>query len=122
VTPGGAVTVYRLPTTGAFPTGIVAASTARCGFTETRADKIGRITTAGGVTEFPLPGPIVAGADSGLWFAQRNTNQVLRLTTTARSPSGSRARRPTATRSCCSLAQRPPADGRAAAGALARMS
>ena len=39
------------------------------------------------ITEFALPtadslpGPIVAGLDGALWFAERNTNKIARMTT-----------------------------------------
>ncbi len=57
-------------------------------FTESRGNKIGRITTAGQITEFPLPtansGPngIAAGSDGALWFTEYLTNKIGRITTT----------------------------------------
>ena len=56
-------------------------------FTESAANKIGRITTAGVITEFPIPsassgpGGIAAGPDGNLWFTELNANQIGRITT-----------------------------------------
>ena len=49
--------------------------TATSAFTESDANKIGRITTAGVVTQFPLPAgntptSITAGPDGNLWFTE----------------------------------------------------
>ena len=54
-------------------------------FTENLA--IGRITTSGAITEYPLPGgfysDITAGPDSALWFTEMNgdTGKIGRITT-----------------------------------------
>ncbi len=51
------------------------------------ANKIGRITTAGVVTEFPIPtadsapNGIAAGPDGNLWFTEHAANQIGRITT-----------------------------------------
>ena len=56
-------------------------------FTESTANQIGRITTAGVVTEFPIPtagsGPvgIAAGPDGNLWFTEANSSRIGRMTT-----------------------------------------
>src|SRR3954471_11695845 len=60
-------------------------------FTERRGEAIGRITTAGTVTEFPvptsmenpLPDPqgIVAGPDGALWFTEQSGDAISRVTT-----------------------------------------
>src|SRR5207237_1184647 len=47
---------------------------------------IGRITTAGVLTEFPVPGggapeAIATGPDGALWFTEFSTNQIGRITT-----------------------------------------
>src|SRR5207244_8505500 len=53
--------------------------------------RIGRITTAGAITELPTPTPnswplgIAAGANGTLWFTESATNQVGRVTTTTTS-------------------------------------
>jgi virginiamycin B lyase len=52
-------------------------------FTETGANKIGRITTAGVITEFPIPtansqpNGITTGPDGNLWFAETGTGPGL---------------------------------------------
>jgi virginiamycin B lyase len=51
-------------------------------FTESNANQIGRITTAGVFTEYPIPTAnsvpvgITAGPDGNLWFTEANTNQI----------------------------------------------
>ena len=55
-------------------------------FTERNAAKIGRVTTDGAFTEYPLPtgaSPqrIVAAADGALWFTELGTNKIGRITT-----------------------------------------
>src|ERR1700733_12776761 len=56
-------------------------------FTELQANKIGRITTAGPITEFAAPtassGPrsIVAGPDGALWFTEEAADKIGRITT-----------------------------------------
>ena len=52
------------------------------------ANQIGRITTAGVITEFPLPrsdsnpGGITAGPDGNLWFTELTANKIGRITPT----------------------------------------
>jgi len=52
------------------------------------ADRIGRITPKGAVTEFPIPRPladakdIAAGPDGNLWFTEPFTNRIGRITPT----------------------------------------
>src|SRR5215471_8310479 len=46
--------------------------------------EIGRITTAGAITEYPLsntPAGIVTGPDGALWFTERHVHQMGRITT-----------------------------------------
>ncbi|MCX6418924.1 MAG: fibronectin type III domain-containing protein, partial [Actinobacteria bacterium] len=56
-------------------------------FTETVGNKIGRITTAGAISEFDVPTSsgepfgITAGPDGALWFAERNVSKIGRITT-----------------------------------------
>jgi virginiamycin B lyase len=56
-------------------------------FTEYSGNRIGRITTAGEIDEFPLPQPssfpygIVAGPDGALWFTEFKGNRIGRITT-----------------------------------------
>ena len=64
---------------GAGVSGIAAGPDGALWFTESLADKIGRVTTKGVITEYPLPGVsksylhptgIAAGADGGVWFVE----------------------------------------------------
>jgi hypothetical protein len=59
-------------------------------FTEFGADKIGRITTTGEITEYPLPMPsaatsgpwgITAGPDGAMWFTENAAYKIGRITT-----------------------------------------
>jgi streptogramin lyase len=83
------------PTISEFPSGngpadIVAGPDGNLWFVETSANKIGRMTPAGTLTEFsPVAGGNVAptgiavGADGNIWFGQRNRNRIGRITTGA---------------------------------------
>ena len=52
---------------------------------ENSGDKIGRITTRGDVTEFPIPTPnarpwgIAAGLDGSIWFTENGASQIGRI-------------------------------------------
>ena len=76
-----------LPTFSAGPASIVTGPDGALWFTENAADQIGRITTAGAVTEYPVTtpssGPLVlaAGPDGALWFTENAANQIGRITT-----------------------------------------
>jgi streptogramin lyase len=78
---------FALPTPNSAPTGIVAGPDGALWFTESGANKIGRITPSGAVTEFALPtsasGPlgIAVGSDGALWFTENNAFQIGRITT-----------------------------------------
>jgi virginiamycin B lyase len=67
-------------------TGITAGPGGALWFTEFAGNKIGRITTAGTVTEFTLPTPngspqgITAGPGGTLWFTEVTGNKIGRLT------------------------------------------
>lgn len=56
-------------------------------FTENTANKIGRITTAGAITEYPMPSAnagayaIVTGPDLALWFTEQTGHGIARITT-----------------------------------------
>jgi virginiamycin B lyase len=88
----GTQQIWRIATTGQatgypFPGGasMTAGPDGALWFTE--QDAIGRITTSGAVTEFPiptansLPGGITAGPDGALWFTEQQANQIGRVTT-----------------------------------------
>ncbi len=87
VTPGGAITVFAVPTKNAMPWGIAAGPDGNLWFTENGSSKIGRITTSGVITEFSLgqsglcPFDIVAGSDGNLWFTEDTASILGRITT-----------------------------------------
>jgi hypothetical protein len=87
ITTGGVVTgEFTVPTANSTPRGIVAGPDGNLWFTERNGQKIGRITTAGVLTEFALPtasGPfdIAAGSDGNLWFTEEAGNKVGQITT-----------------------------------------
>ena len=68
------------------PIGITPAADGALWFCENAGNRIGRITTAGAITEFPVPTPgagpdgIVAGPDGNLWFSEAHLSQVGRIT------------------------------------------
>jgi virginiamycin B lyase len=102
ITLDGAVTEFATPTTSSFPLGITRGPDGALWFTERGCGsskglscngaqtpgQIGRITTAGVITEFPLPNgnndfplAITAGPDGNLWYV--NTNGGVGHVTTA---------------------------------------
>ncbi len=79
-------TEYNVPTAMSWPTGIAVGSDGALWFTEQLSQKIGRITTSGVVTEYPLPSSgggspfgIAAGPDGALWFVTQGA--IGRITT-----------------------------------------
>ena len=83
---GQVITEVPVLTAGSQPLGITVGTDGNIWFTEFTASKIGRITTAGVVTEFPLPTAsnpqfIAAGADGNLWFPEATGNKIGRITT-----------------------------------------
>jgi streptogramin lyase len=67
------IKAYPLPTVDSQPADIALGSDGALWFTEFRAGKIGRITTSGAITEFPVsagcgPGGITLGPDGAIWF------------------------------------------------------
>src|SRR5258706_11292943 len=84
----GTITEFPVPTSSSQPAGITAGPDGNLWFTESNANKIGRITTSGGFTEFPVPTTssdpigITAGPDGNLWFAETAGNKIGRITTT----------------------------------------
>src|SRR5207249_2283249 len=67
--------------------GITAGPDGNLWFTESAGNQIGRITTAGVVSEFAVPTAnsslvgITVGPDGNLWFSERLGNQIGRITT-----------------------------------------
>lgn len=91
VTLNGTITVFPLPTGNAcrdfFGTpacDITAGDDGNLYFTETQVKKIGRITTAGQITEFPINGSfplmITTGDDGNVWWTNRITPTIGRIT------------------------------------------
>jgi virginiamycin B lyase len=83
------VTGFPTTTPSAVPDGITLGPDGALWFTEEGANQIGRITTSGAITEFPLtatpssePRAIIDGPDGALWFVQPGPNDVGRMTTT----------------------------------------
>src|SRR5262249_57631283 len=88
ITIGGAIPQPAKLTAGAGPAGITNGPDGAVWFTEAGAGAIGRITTAGTVTnEFPLTTPtsdpenIVTGPDGALYFTETATDKIGRITT-----------------------------------------
>src|SRR5690348_10190780 len=81
------VTELPIPsTTTPRPEGITRGPDGNLWFTETLADRIGRITPAGVVTQFSLPflsapAEITAGPDGNLWFTESGSSRIGRITT-----------------------------------------
>ncbi len=56
-----------------------------CGSPIQTANKIGRVTTTGTVTEFPIPTPnaspndLALGADSNVWFTEQSASSLGRI-------------------------------------------
>jgi streptogramin lyase len=67
--------------------GICTGSDGRLWFTDEGNNSIGAITTAGAVTNYPVPTlaanvlGICAGPDNNLWFSENNSNKIGRITT-----------------------------------------
>ena len=88
-TPSGTFinTTYYPLTGDVVPYRITAGPDGAMWFTIFKGDQIGRITTAGVVTQYPVPTPysqpegIVAGPDGALWFAESANLKIGRITT-----------------------------------------
>src|SRR5215467_2422810 len=83
-------TEFPIPTANSEPTDITVGSLFAVGIGNSVkvAAKIGRITPAGEITEYPLPANTLAGApgitvgpDGALWFTLFGANQIGRITT-----------------------------------------
>jgi streptogramin lyase len=77
---------FTIPTAGSQPRGIVSGPDGALWFTEQSGNQIGRITTAGVITEFTIPSnaspvSITVGPDGALWFTEGNRNNIGRITT-----------------------------------------
>jgi streptogramin lyase len=72
ISPTGELTRFPLPQREVGPAAITAGPDGALWFTETFSPRIGRITTSGRITEFPVPSPvdgITAGPDGNVWLA-----------------------------------------------------
>src|SRR5439155_6426898 len=82
------------------PGGITAGPDGNLWFTEIASNNIGRISTAGVITEFAVPTAnsapfgITAGPDGNLWFTEQNGNQIGRISTTPKQRHGENATAP----------------------------
>ena len=78
---------YATPSVGSSPQGICAGPDGNVWFVEASADKIGKITPAGAITEYALPlgfsfpQDICSGPDGALWFTEPNSDKIGRITT-----------------------------------------
>ncbi len=87
--PAPVINEYATTTAGAGPVDITSGPDGALWFTEQNANQIGRITTAGVVTnEFPItgatgpaPNGITLGPDNNLWFTEYSTNQIAKIST-----------------------------------------
>jgi virginiamycin B lyase len=94
ITTAGGSTEFPVPTANSTPFGITMGPDGALWFTENvRAGKVGRITTAGTVTnEFPIttgfskPSFITAGPDGNMWFTERVANNVAKIGAAAALP------------------------------------
>lgn len=79
------ITHFALPY-GTVPEGIATGADGNLWFAENGADRIGRITPGGEVSEFTLPTPearpmqVTAGPDGNVWFAESRPGNVGRIT------------------------------------------
>jgi len=82
-----AYTTYPVPTPNSFASAITAGPDGAMWFTEGAAGKIGRITTTGTITEFPIsaacePYDITTGPDGALWITcESQYSVIVRMTT-----------------------------------------
>ncbi len=78
---------FATPTPNSAPYGITPGPDGAFWFTEYSGNNIGRITTAGAITEYAIPtagsGPtgITAGPDGALWFTEQVSGKIGRITT-----------------------------------------
>src|SRR5690242_10683771 len=74
-------------TSSGYPMGIATGSDGALWFTEFYGNRIGRITTTGALTEYPVPTAdsqpqgIAAGSDGALWFTEFDAFKIGRITT-----------------------------------------
>jgi len=76
---------FRLPNRGSLPNGIVAGADGNIWFTELASRKLGRLSPAGDLTEYPLPAigtplSIAAGPGGALWLTAPQAHAVCKIT------------------------------------------
>jgi virginiamycin B lyase len=86
--PSGGIQEFLIPTAGSGPVGITSGPDGALWFTENATNQIGRVTTAGVVSNvFSIPTSgsdpdgIAAGPDGALWFTEFFGNKIGRITT-----------------------------------------
>src|SRR5260370_26054653 len=82
----GAISEVAIPTAASGPHGITSGPDGNIWFTESSANKIGRITPSGTITEFPIPtagsfpNGITSGPNGNLWFTEFVGNKIGEIT------------------------------------------
>jgi hypothetical protein len=99
----GAIALFPIPTSNSGPSDIISGPDGALWFTEPYANKIGRVTTDGVLTEYTLPAPpgglscningefvgplrMTVGPDGALWFTEPCTNRIGRFTIAPATP------------------------------------
>ena len=83
----GTIILFSIPTAVSQPWGIVMATNGNLWFTEYYANKIGRITPGGKITEYAIPTAdshpwgLAAGPDGSMWFTELKADHIGRITT-----------------------------------------
>jgi virginiamycin B lyase len=80
----GPITEYSLPNPGSQPGGIISAANGQMWFTELGAARIGKITNAGVITEYPIPAPaqfINKASDGNMYFSMPTRHSLGEITT-----------------------------------------
>jgi len=94
ITASGTITFFAIPTANSGVYDLISGPDGALWFTESKANQLGRITTDGVVTEYPLnsappsscsaasfgPVHIVTGPDGGLWFTEECANRIGHVT------------------------------------------
>src|SRR5437588_1710994 len=79
------ITEYPVPLAGGLLQSITVGADGALWFTANAAGKIGKITTTGVVTEYPIsttdPEGITSGPDGALWFTPENVDKIGRIGT-----------------------------------------
>jgi streptogramin lyase len=83
--PGGAVATYPLAVFPNYPLAITGGPDGALWFTDALYDAIGRITTGGEITEWPIRPfadvyDLTVGPDNAIWFTEQNAARIGRIT------------------------------------------